>query len=32
METGLEERGRMDVDLIQIVQNILNSRTSTINV
>jgi len=32
METDLEERGKMGVDLIQLVQNIVLSRTSTINV
>jgi len=32
METDLEERGRMGVDLIQMVQNIAYSRTSTKNV
>jgi len=31
METDLEERGRMGVDLSQLVQNIVYSGTSTIN-
>jgi hypothetical protein len=31
METDFEERGRMGVDLIQMVQNIVYSRTSTVN-
>jgi hypothetical protein len=31
MERDLEERGRMGVDLIQMVQNIMYSGTSTIN-
>jgi len=31
METDLEVRGRMGVDLIEMVQNVVYSRTSTIN-
>jgi len=31
METDLEERGRMSVDLSQMVQNTLNSRNCTTN-
>ena len=31
METDLEERGRMGVDLIQMVQNIMYSGTSITN-
>jgi len=30
IETDLEERGRMGVDLIQMVQSMVYSRTSTI--